>query len=79
MTDFYFRSPDEMQKLFAEVPDALYNTVNILEMTDVQLKLGEPILPHFEVPDGYHPGFIPQAPGVRRCRENVPRGASPMM
>ncbi|HPA73965.1 MAG TPA: DNA polymerase III subunit alpha, partial [Spirochaetota bacterium] len=50
---FYFRSPQEMQSLFAELPDALYNTVNIMEMTDVKLNLGQPILPHFQVPEGF--------------------------
>ncbi len=50
---FYFRSTQEMVSLFAELPDAIYNTMNILEMTDLRLSLGEAILPHFEVPGGF--------------------------
>ncbi len=51
---FYFKSPDEMYRLFSDYPDALYNTHRIYEMINLDLKLGEPILPHFEVPEGYN-------------------------
>ncbi len=52
-TKFYFRSPEEMEKIFAEVPDALYNTLKIAEKVDLTLKLGGAILPQFNVPDDY--------------------------
>jgi DNA polymerase-3 subunit alpha len=51
---FYLKSTDEMYQLFAEVPDALYNSYRIFEMIDLQLELGKPILPHFEVPEGFN-------------------------
>jgi len=51
--EFYFKSHDEMARLFADVPDSIYNTFSIYEMIDVELKLGEAILPHFAVPEGY--------------------------
>ncbi len=51
--EFYFKSHDEMARLFADVPDSIYNTFSIYEMIDVELKLGEAILPHFSVPEGY--------------------------
>ncbi len=50
---FYIRSPQEMEALFAEVPDALYNTHNIYEMINLELELGNAILPNFEVPENY--------------------------
>lgn len=52
-TKFYFRSPEEMEKIFADVPDALFNTVKIAEKVDLTLKLGGAILPQFKVPEGY--------------------------
>ncbi|HOO70351.1 MAG TPA: DNA polymerase III subunit alpha [Spirochaetota bacterium] len=51
--EFYLKSADEMYRLFAEYPDALYNTYKIYEMVDLSLTLGRPILPNFEVPQGY--------------------------
>ncbi len=50
---FYFKSSDEMYALFADYPDALYNTYKIFEMVDVTLNLGDAILPHFAVPEGF--------------------------
>ncbi|MCX7679582.1 MAG: DNA polymerase III subunit alpha [Spirochaetes bacterium] len=52
-TKFYFRAPEEMEKLFAEVPDAIFNTYKIAEMVDLEIKLGDPILPQFNVPEGF--------------------------
>jgi len=52
--DFYLKSPEEMQLLFADYPDALYNTHKIYEMIDLELDLGNPILPVFEVPEGFN-------------------------
>ena len=50
---FYFKSPQEMESLFASYPDALYNTCKIAEMVDLELELGKNILPNFTVPPGY--------------------------
>lgn len=49
----YFRSPAEMQKLFADMPEALVNSVEIAKRCNVTFKLGISSLPHFAVPDGY--------------------------
>jgi len=53
-TEFYLKSGDEMRALFAELPDAIYNTHKIFEMIDLTLDLGNPILPNFNVPQGYN-------------------------
>lgn len=50
---FYFKSAKEMSSLFPDNPEALLNTRKILDMTDVNLSLGNVILPHFDVPEGY--------------------------
>ncbi|HQO39039.1 MAG TPA: DNA polymerase III subunit alpha [Spirochaetota bacterium] len=52
--EFYLKSLDEMRMIFADYPDALFNTCKIAEMIDVELDLGNPILPNFEVPQGYN-------------------------
>jgi DNA polymerase-3 subunit alpha len=49
---FYLRSPEEMQQLFGEHPQALANTVAIAERCQVELSFGDAVLPDFEVPKG---------------------------
>ena len=48
----YLRSPQEMAALFADVPEALANTVEIARRCSVTLTLGESYLPGFTSPDG---------------------------
>jgi DNA polymerase III subunit alpha len=52
--EFYLKSVNEMSALFAGIPDALRNTRAIYEMIELELDLGKPILPHFEVPADYN-------------------------
>ncbi|MFQ5583595.1 MAG: DNA polymerase III subunit alpha, partial [Calditrichia bacterium] len=49
--DFYFRSPQEMNELFLDYPEAIENTVKIAEACNVKIQEGKFILPFFSVPD----------------------------
>ena len=51
--EFYLRSADEMWERFADLPEALENTMKIAEACNVELALDQRILPHFEVPAGH--------------------------
>lgn len=55
MTDdsYYLRTPDEMAGLFAEVPEALNNTLLIAERCNVDLGFKGYHLPQFDVPSGH--------------------------
>ena len=46
----YFKSSAQMQALFADVPTALANTVEIARRCNVTLVLGKPQLPNFPIP-----------------------------
>ncbi len=46
----YFKSSGEMQALFADVPSALSNAVEIAKRCNVTLTLGQPQLPDFPTP-----------------------------
>jgi DNA polymerase-3 subunit alpha len=46
------RSAQEMHALFADLPEALENTVNVAMRCSLDLKLGESVLPEFPLPDG---------------------------
>jgi DNA polymerase III subunit alpha len=48
----YLRSPQEMAVLFADLPEALANTVQIARRCSLVLKLGEARLPPYPVPGG---------------------------
>ncbi len=52
---FYLRSAQEMADLFADVPQALENTLRIAQCCQVDLDAHEYRLPPFEVPAGYTP------------------------
>lgn len=48
----YLRSADEMQQLFADIPESLQNSVEIAKRCNLEIKLGEVFLPDFPVPKG---------------------------
>jgi DNA polymerase-3 subunit alpha len=48
----YLRSPKEMAELFADIPEALTNSVEIARRCNLELTLGENVLPEFPVPAG---------------------------
>jgi len=58
MTDdsYYLRTPQEMSQLFAEVPEALSNTLLIAERCNVDLSFKGYHLPDFPVPEGFTAG-----------------------
>lgn len=49
---FYLKSPEEMRKLFAYVPEALENTVKIAERCNVEIEFGVNKIPKFDLPEG---------------------------
>ncbi|STQ91215.1 DNA polymerase III subunit alpha [Iodobacter fluviatilis] len=48
----YFKSVSEMAELFADVPEALANSVAIAERCNLSVTLGKNYLPDFPTPDG---------------------------
>jgi len=50
--EFYFKSEEEMSKIFGNIPEALENTIKIAEKCNLELPLNKVILPVFEVPEG---------------------------
>lgn len=50
--DFSFTSPEEMAKIYSDIPEALENTVKIAERCNVELNLKDILLPKFKAPEG---------------------------
>ncbi|MCG6937172.1 MAG: DNA polymerase III subunit alpha [Gammaproteobacteria bacterium] len=48
----YLRTAGEMQALFADIPEALVNTVEIARRCNLEIQLGKSYLPQFPIPQG---------------------------
>jgi len=46
--EFYIKSPQEMMKLFADIPEAITNTQEIVDKCNLKLNLGNPTPPTFK-------------------------------
>ena len=46
----YYKSPEQMKALFADIPSAITNSVNIAKRCHLQLTLGKPQLPEYPTP-----------------------------
>ena len=51
--EFYFKSGEEMQQALPELPQSLANTVRIAEACSLEIPLPGPLLPHYQVPEGF--------------------------
>ncbi|PKN01298.1 MAG: DNA polymerase III subunit alpha [Elusimicrobia bacterium HGW-Elusimicrobia-1] len=54
--EFYYRPPEEMIRIFADLPEAISNTVKISDMCAVELNRGQFLLPAYnDIPEGLTP------------------------
>ena len=60
----YLKSPAEMERLFADLPEAVANTVEIARRCSLEVDIGKVFLPDFKVDDGSAP------------RDHLKRGAT---
>src|ERR1700683_3431037 len=76
---FYFKTAEEMARVFREVPDALSRTVDIAHRCNVKIDRIPNPFPEFKVPDGETPGsyfervvrdgFAARVPGLERLSQ----------
>jgi DNA polymerase-3 subunit alpha len=50
--ELYFKSPQDMEKAFSNLPDALKNTIKIAEQCNLEIELKNYNFPHFNPPEG---------------------------
>ncbi|AAS95831.1 DNA polymerase III subunit alpha [Nitratidesulfovibrio vulgaris] len=50
--ELYYKSPEEMEKAFAHVPEAIANTGRIAEMCNIEMSFGKYFFPVYELPEG---------------------------
>jgi DNA polymerase-3 subunit alpha len=46
--EFYVKSPQEIAKLYADIPEAIHNTQEIVDKCNLEIKLGDPTPPNFK-------------------------------
>ncbi len=76
----YFKSPEEMAREFAHVPEALANTKVIADQCNVEFKLDEYHFPVFPLKDGENieerfentarEGYLKRLPLIKKCNKN---------
>jgi len=52
--EFYFKSPQEMKQIFAEIPQAIKSTIEITEKCSLQLDFETIHLPDYKIPEKYN-------------------------
>jgi DNA polymerase-3 subunit alpha len=50
--EFYFKTPEEMKRVFDDIPEAISNTIQIAERCNLELDFRQVRLPHYEPPEG---------------------------
>ena len=76
---FFFKTAEEMESLFGDVPQALSNTLQVAEKCTFELNDTENIFPEFQVPAGYtldtyfekatREGFERRLPHLKKLRQ----------
>ncbi len=51
--DYSLKSPEEMKEMFADLPEAIENTVKIADRCNVEFEFGGYLFPQYECPDGF--------------------------
>jgi DNA polymerase III alpha subunit len=64
----YLKSAADMEALFADLPEALENSVEIARRCSLELTLGRTFLPDFPVPEGETPAVTCGSSRPRRSR-----------
>ena len=67
----YLRSTEEMLALFADIPEALENTVHIAQRCNLKLILGKNFLPDFPVPAGMTLGELMASESLKGLEERL--------
>ena len=73
----YLRTPADMAELFADLPEALENSVEIARRCNLRLELGKNVLPDFPTPDGMSAAAYFTAQARTGLEQRLPRLLDP--
>jgi len=72
--EFYYKSTDEMEALFADYDDAVANTVKIADLCDYSFTFGETKLPRFRPENGMEPVEYLRSLALNGLQEKIEKG-----
>ncbi len=72
--EFYYKSSEEMEKLFSAFPNAVENTARIAEQCNFEFTFGKYYLPAFETPDKSKPAQYLKTLAERGLKWRINRG-----
>ncbi len=52
-SQYYLKTPDEMARLFPDLPEALSNTMRVAEMCNVEIQFSDSLLPRYPIPPSF--------------------------
>lgn len=70
--DYYLKSTEEMIELFADLPEAIENTVKVSQLCDISIPTGQLIFPEYELPKGETPGTLLKKMTYERLHSRFP-------
>ena len=65
--EFYLKTPEEMAQAFARWPGACETTLEVAERCNVEISMGNLLLPRYEVPAGHDARGVPRANSSSRA------------
>ncbi len=75
---FYFNSPEEMNKNFSKVPQAIENTIRIAERCNLEIDFRHAQLPEFKVPPEYNINTYLKELCYKGLNERYPETTKPL-
>jgi len=75
--EFYFKSAEEMKEIFAEVPEAIFNTSEVAEKCNLKMEFDQLHLPHYPVPKPYDENTYLQKLCQEGLKKRFENGNSP--
>ncbi len=75
--EFYFKSAEEMKEIFAEVPKAISNTLEVAEKCNLKMDFDQLHLPHYQVPEPYDENTYLQELCQQGLKKRFENGKSP--
>jgi len=71
--NLYIRNTEEMKSLFEDIPDAISNTVKIADQINLEITLGKPYFPIFDVPGNEDPMVYLRRICEEKFKEKFPK------
>ncbi|MCR2821896.1 DNA polymerase III subunit alpha [Lederbergia panacisoli] len=69
--EYYFKSQQEIADLFSDMPDALENTLKIVERCNVMIETNQELLPKYPLKDGEKAGVLLQELSLSGLKKRV--------